>query len=174
MVRYSVRITGVDDILTRTILNEGIRKRVVTNALQGAGVFAVGRVQMRTPVRSGQTRSRIGLKMARSGRRQIATIGAKSRSARGFDILQGLEEGTGLFGPHKTPIVPVNAKVLRWIPRKPVSGTPIGQPIFRASVKGMKPRAMFSRTFKEDQTQIAEVFRRRLAQGIIEEGQRPG
>jgi hypothetical protein len=56
-------------------------------------------------------------------------------------FLRYLEEGTGIYGPAGSFIVPKNAKVLHW--------TENGHDIFVKRVKGIKPRHFISAAVKE-------------------------
>lgn len=53
-----------------------------------------------------------------------------------------VHEGTGIYGPHGTPIVPVKAKMLRWKTRD-------GKVMVKRSVKGQKPNPYMKKAFDE-------------------------
>ena len=91
-----------------------------------------------------------------------------SRKAGDFDVAVGLVEGTGVYGPKRTRIVPKNAKVLK-IPvaslgalglanLKPKNGF-----VFLKSVKGMKPNPFDDRAAKK----MAQTLPEKLADEII-------
>jgi Bacteriophage HK97-gp10, putative tail-component len=80
------------------------------------------------PVDHGRLRASITYQIVASPTGLVARIGSNVEYAR------YVEEGTGIYGPHQTPIVPVNASVLVFTP-KGATG-----PVFARSVKGMKPR----------------------------------
>jgi HK97 gp10 family phage protein len=58
-----------------------------------------------------------------------------------------IENGTGIYGPNATPIVPVRAKALYWD----------GQ-FFARSIKGMKPRPFFKPAIEESIGYIHDQF----------------
>jgi hypothetical protein len=95
-------------------------------------------------------------------------VGGKSITPGGWNVLQLLEEGTGIYGPSAKPIVPKNGKFLRF----PANGMTItgkvrpGGYVYAKSVKGIKPVRMFGRTLEEDGASIKKVFNMSLAQGI--------
>jgi hypothetical protein len=66
-----------------------------------------------------------------------------------------VHEGTGIYGPHKKPIVPVRAKALRF--------EIDGRVIFAKSVKGQKPNRFIDRaidtTSKKTQTYVNQAIR---------------
>ncbi len=90
----------------------------------------------RCPVDDGRLRSSIThLVTARPGGGVIVQVGSPLAYAR------WRHEGTGIFGPHRTPIVPVTAKALKFRPSttgpfRPGQRRTKGAFIFRASVKG--------------------------------------
>jgi hypothetical protein len=63
------------------------------------------------------------------------------------DYALHVEQGTGIYGPHGTPIVPVTKKFLRFKPR----GSSVF--VFTKSVKGMRPTRYLSKA-------LATVFGR--------------
>lgn len=67
--------------------------------------------------------------------------------AHGVDYGEALEEGSGIYGPSKRPIVPVKCKILRWIDEN-------GNPRFAKSVKGIKPMPILENTLKENKDKI--------------------
>jgi hypothetical protein len=63
-----------------------------------------------------------------------------------------LHEGTGIYGPHKRLIVPINKKALHW------GGTP---GFFAKSVKGIKPRPFFRKAIENViPKQMPKIFER--------------
>lgn len=73
-----------------------------------------------------------------------------------------VERGTGVYGPRGQRIYPVKAKRMAWHPKtptgKPLKSGPGSGKIFRRSVKGQQPVAMFSRTYNQDQSKIKAKF----------------
>ena len=69
------------------------------------------------------------------------------------DIIRWLEFGTGIYGPRGKMIVPVHAKMLRWVDRV------TGKVIFAKQVKGIRPFRMVSRTEIELEEKSKELAR---------------
>lgn len=63
--------------------------------------------------------------------------------AHGTEYGEWLEKGTGVYGPTKRPIVPVQAKILSWVDTD-------GQRHFAKSVKGIKPMPILEDTLKNN------------------------
>lgn len=61
------------------------------------------------------------------------------------------EEGTGIYGPRKTPIVPKNGKLLAWKVG--------GKWAFARSVKGVRPKRYFRRSRDEARPVMTENMR---------------
>ena len=63
-----------------------------------------------------------------------------------------LEEGTGIYGPHGTPIVPIHSKAMRF--------TVGGSEIFAKEVKGMPAQPIIEPTAAKSMPMIEEqVYR---------------
>jgi hypothetical protein len=69
--------------------------------------------------------------------------------------------GTGIYGKHKRPIVPVRAKMLRF-------KTKSGNIVFAKSVKGQKPNPYHERGVARGEKRVDEFIRR--AQREVESG----
>jgi hypothetical protein len=65
-----------------------------------------------------------------------------------------VHEGTGIFGPHKKPIVPVRASVLRFEIN--------GKVIFAKSVKGQKPNRFIDRSIDKTRQRVQEFVNRAI------------
>jgi hypothetical protein len=65
---------------------------------------------------------------------QLLSLGGKPAVRVGFNLFYGVfvHEGTGIYGPKGTPIVPRVSTYLRWRTKK-------GQYMYAKSVKGMRP-----------------------------------
>lgn len=61
-----------------------------------------------------------------------------------------VHDGTGIYGPKGTPIVPVNKKVLAW-----KSGNGM---FFARSVKGMKPRPFMKQAFEQKKPEVPGII----------------
>lgn len=53
-----------------------------------------------------------------------------------------VHQGTGIYGPNQTPIVPVRASVLRWTDRQ-------GNVIYARSVRGQEPNPFLTDALEE-------------------------
>ena len=75
------------------------------------------------------------------------------------EVILYLEKGTGLYGPKKRLIVPVNKKALRWYDRK------ISKWRFATSVKGIKPRKFVDAILHDEsyKRKYHTVLKRRLS-----------
>ncbi|WP_040328443.1 hypothetical protein [Clostridium ihumii] len=71
--------------------------------------------------------------------------------AHGTEYGEWLERGTGIYGPTKKPIVPVNKSVLSWVDTS-------GKRHFAKSVKGMKPMPILEDTFTDNKELIIKVI----------------
>lgn len=63
-----------------------------------------------------------------------------------------VHEGTGIYGPHGTPIVPVKAKMLRW-------KNADGKIIVKRSVKGQKPNPYMKKAFDELKGEVPSMIK---------------
>lgn len=68
--------------------------------------------------------------------------------AHGVEYGEWLENGTGVYGPTKKPIVPVDKKVLSWVDTE-------GKRHFAKSVKGIKPMPILHDTLEKNTKNIA-------------------
>lgn len=104
----------------------------------GAVAKAVGRVAVAVqseakrlcPVDTGRLRSSITSKVVQEGGGPVGIVGTNVKYA------LWVHNGTGLYGPHHHPIVPVHARVLRW----PVRGGSRGGFAYARSVRGTRGR----------------------------------
>lgn len=163
-------LKGLQKILARIPFDLGKTNSAMWTSMDAASAFAQGQLIKRIPVTSGQTRGRISYKLSKQPDGLHGEVGGKSISAGGFNILKGLEEGTGLYGPFKQRIYPKNAKVLRWASVKYRPGGSGGGAraqttiLFARSIAGMVARRPFARTKEEAGKQIQSVFIKRFAQ----------
>ncbi|WP_238917252.1 hypothetical protein [Clostridium sp. YIM B02555] len=67
--------------------------------------------------------------------------------AHGTEYGGWLEEGTGIYGPTKRPIVPVKAKILSWLDED-------GKRHYAKKVNGIKPRPALKDTLEENKESI--------------------
>lgn len=106
----------------------------------GLGREVRNQARRRAPVDDGRLRSSIDYAITRRGNRVSVVVGSPLPYAR------YVHEGTGIYGPHGTPIVPVTAKALKFEVRGIRPGrrgptrTPKGKGtiVFAKSVKGME------------------------------------
>lgn len=71
--------------------------------------------------------------------------------AHGVEYGEWLEKGTGIYGPQKTPIVPVQKKMLSWVDEN-------GQRHFAKMVKGMKPMPILEDTLENNKGNIVNTI----------------
>lgn len=83
---------------------------------------------------------------------------AKVRIGSPLEYAKWVHEGTGIYGPHRTPIVPVSAKALKFKPGPMIGPLRAGQRrtsrrntafIFRASVRGSPPRPFLTQGLED-------------------------
>lgn len=75
----------------------------------------------------------------------MASVGTNVKYAR------YMEEGTGIYGPRRTPITPKNGKVLAWKRN--------GKWHFARSVKGVKPKRFFKRARDDNRGYFTDQMR---------------
>lgn len=117
--------------------------RQINERVHRAVLKAHAKVVENTPVDEGDLRRSITVERLSDNE---WVIGSNS------DIALFLEEGTGIYGPMKKPITPVNAKALSWIDQN-------GERVFAKSVKGIKPFRMFHKGAMQLEQELKEVFR---------------
>lgn len=163
---WEVRLQGIQEVLARPPLNPQLLRQAQITAMRTTSFWMQGQLQRRIPVRTGQTRGRITHRVDTSGNDVLGIVGGKSIAPGGFNILQGLETGTGIYGPRQQRIRPVNARVLSWISGStPVAGTGGGR-VFARSVAGMRPVRPFQRTRQEEGNNARALFARSLSAAI--------
>jgi hypothetical protein len=70
-----------------------------------------------------------------------------------------LNRGTGIYGPHKTPVVPVHATFLRWVGAG-------GKVFFRRSVRGIKPTHFADIAREKAEIRFRETLRLEVAAAL--------
>lgn len=178
---FEILIEGFERIMSRAPYNRRRMRDAQVRAMNVTAKWVRGELQKRMPPSpdaspkpiagssSGQTRGRMTERVEVEGNDVVGYVGGKSLAKSGFNILRGLEEGTGLYGPNRRRIVPVTAKALRFtLGGKPVAGTG-GKVVFARSVKGMQPRRPFRRTRDEAGDGARRLFARSLRTAIQEE-----
>ncbi len=139
-------------------------------AFRGASGEVVKRLQELTPTRTTKLRNSYIIKRIRNFFYEI-TNNAKNK---GFEYIDALEFGTGLFGPKKRRIRPKGKKALRFVdrgrrsvPKLGVSArSGSGKVVFARSVKGIKPYRMF-KTVEKNVTVIVNIFLRARLRAIL-------
>lgn len=161
---FDITWQGLKEVLMRAPFHGVKHKALLHRSMDRASVYALGELQKRIPVDTGQSRGRMTSRVTDDATGLRGEVGGKSISESGFNILRGLEEGTGLYGPFKQRIYPTNAKVLRWTSRSYRSGGAGGgarvqtSVHFAKSTAGMTPRRPFARTKAEASGRIQKVF----------------
>lgn len=102
-------------VLDRAALNVVLRSRTgpVAVDLTRRAVKVQNRARTLAPVDRGRLRSSITHELATERGELVARVGTN------VEYALAVHNGTGVYGPSRTPIKPVSAKVLRW----PVRGT---------------------------------------------------
>ena len=158
---------GFEEVLELPVFDEVKYVEAKRKAVTLASAHALSELRQRTPVRSGQTRGRLSFRVTEGPGITEGMVGGKSIADDGFNILYGLEFGTGLFGPRKQRIRPTTKKALSWIAgATPVSGSG-GQRITVRSTAGMKPRRPFARTHKEAGDRIFRTLAQALQRELL-------
>ncbi len=140
-------------------------------AFRGASGEVVKRLQELTPTRSTKLRNSYIIKRIRTFFYEVTN---NAKSLKGFEYIDALEFGTGLFGPKKRKIVPKGKKALRYVdrgrrsvPKLGVSArSGSGKVVFARSVKGIKPYKMF-KTVRKNVTTIVNIFLRARLRAIL-------
>jgi len=86
---------------------------------------------------SGNLRDAWSTRLIHRQKRPVGLVINTYRTESGYPIMLLLEHGTGIYGPHKKLIKPINAKALHWI-EMGEGGEEIH--IFRAWVRGIDPK----------------------------------
>lgn len=112
-------------------------------AINRIGRRVVNQAKRNAPVDDGQGRQSISHTVTVEGTRITMRAGSPLK------YMYWQHEGTGIYGPHKTPIVPVHRKFLRFEVKsgKLAKGTrPV---IFAKSVRGVPPNPWLVKAFRE-------------------------
>lgn len=121
-----------------------------TEAIMRHGNRVLNRARQLCPVDEGRLRASLTLEI------RITSAGPVARIGSNLDYARFVHEGTGVYGPRHTEIVPVNASVLRW-PTKNNSGSgtrrfaagATGGYTFSMHVKGSPPRPFLLQALRE-------------------------
>jgi hypothetical protein len=135
------------------------RARMASALSTGAGRYAdrLGRTIANTakeyaPVDEGRLRASITHIVTMTPNSAIIRVGSPLQYAK------WIHEGTGIYGPHKTPIVPVTAKALKFRAGKMMGPLPAGVKnlpknkrgfVFAKSVKGVPPTPFLTNAMKQ-------------------------
>ena len=93
----------IEAVLKHPLLDADKLKAAKRHALGVASIRALAGLRKRTPVRSGQTRGRLAYRIVvKPNGGMEGQVGGKSIAPSGHNILRGLEEGTGIYGPTPT------------------------------------------------------------------------
>lgn len=117
---------------------DDFRRRAGAKWAHRVGTRVVAEAKDRCPVDEGALRSSIDYTTAVDAQKAHVTVGSP------LEYAQYVHEGTGIYGPKQTPIVPVDKKALkfRW---EPTDGRPTKSKdkrgfVFFKSVKGQPPQ----------------------------------
>jgi len=132
--------------------------RILLSSPQGAvyqTLFRTGnrvkqRAEVLAPVDQGRLRTSIKLEMDTENGVPIARVGTN------VEYAIWVHEGTGIYGPRKTPIVPKNFRYLKWPVknqsgqgRRRYKGGKTENFAYAKSVRGMKPRPFLTRALQQ-------------------------
>lgn len=133
------------------------------------------RVREKTPVRSRRSWFSIHKRVARIGDTVIADVSSD------YQVTRWLEEGTGIHGPHLTPIRPLRGRALRFPARSTGAFTlrdavrqrgglpnPNARWVYARSVRGQKGHHMFERTAREMRPRAVIIFRKHAKLAALE------
>lgn len=122
--------------------------------VEDAGELLADEVRRRAPEDTGRLRDAIQASppepVSDGWRTEIAPGGLQPNYA------VWVNDGTGIYGPHATPIVPVHAKFLRFYWKKS------GQVEYRRSVRGQPGQHFFERGLEAAETELGPLFTRHL------------
>ncbi len=130
-------------------LGERAKDGIEAGLIRAAGAVEAEAVR-ETPVVSGN--------LADSIRKYVdmvrlrATIGPQAKYA------VFVNQGTGIYGPHKTPIVPTTKKALAWVSPMRIGNRWISGFMVRRSVKGQKANPFMARALKKIEPRLGEIF----------------
>jgi hypothetical protein len=149
----SVTITGLAEVVAK-YGQAGTRARVQSSmrvGMETAVGLAKGRLE--SHVKTGHLRN--SLNFTQSG--TDGTVGSNLPYAR------FVEEGTGVYGPYRRPIVPRKARRLAWFPAT-ATGKPVTKQgrIVRRSVKGQPPVRFLGDTVNLDRGKIVAAIERKF------------
>lgn len=112
-------------------------------AVDRIGRRVVNQARRNARVDDGQGRQSIDHTVEVVGTRIIMRAGSP------FKYMYWQHEGTGIYGPHKTPIVPVHRKVLRFEVKSGKLAKGRRPVVFARSVKGVEGDKWLVRAFKD-------------------------
>ncbi|MFE5789541.1 HK97 gp10 family phage protein [Rhodococcus erythropolis] len=134
-------------VVHRERMEQGLTQAAVRR-MDTIGRQVVNHARSNCPVDSGQLRSSITHHVTVVGRSARLRVGSPLERAR------YIHEGTGIYGPKKTPIVPVSAKALKFPtpkffgPLRPGASRSPGGFVFAKSVKGIPPNPFLTDALK--------------------------
>lgn len=101
---------AVSVVLDQAALNQLLRGQngMVWQEIHRRSNRVLNRARVLCPVDEGRLRASLAVEMRREGDEAVGRVGT--------NLVYGLyvHEGTGIYGPRKTPIKPVRARILRW------------------------------------------------------------
>lgn len=154
MVGITITVTGMDKIVAK--YGQAAATAAVQHGLEAAAERTASGVKKRIAGKhhvTGFLLSSITASVAQKSGKIYARQGG------GVYYAKFVEQGTGIYGPHATPIRPTHKTRLAWHPRS-VTGKPLtgkGQ-IVRRTVKGQPGVGMFAKTLSEDKGAITAEF----------------
>jgi HK97 gp10 family phage protein len=145
----NVRVEGLAPLLKMMALAPQIVQDEAVKAMRKSVLAVEGEAKSLVAVKTGDTRRSITSRVVPLIAGVEGIVGTNKKHA------PYLEHGTGIYGPHGTPIVPVTKKALAW-------KGPGGAMIVRRSVKGMKARPFLRPAFDHKVREVENYFRQAL------------
>jgi hypothetical protein len=145
-------LRGLNELYQR--LDEQRIDSILQQATGNAGQYWFQMVRNETPVDKGDLYRSIELSPVRHrGKTLRVTITSRGNKAR-HNLW--VEQGTGIYGPHRTEIVPVQAPFLVFYSKK------LGHMVHARKVKGQPGKWMFRDTFFREKDNIVKIYEAHL------------
>lgn len=144
-------IQGLDALLKRI---DGVSiDNMLRGATEEASDYLHSKVLANTPVDKGDLYRSITLSpIEYRGKTLRVTI-----STKGIKHAMWVEEGTGVYGPKHTSIVPLKSPLLVFFWKK------TGRWMYMSSVKGQPGKWMFRDTFNQEQLNVLKIYHNRFS-----------
>jgi hypothetical protein len=142
---FSVDTTGFNQISNKLKGSPDIFNEVMHKMMEQLAQRTQGAAQKAAPHNTGALIGSITYKIEGIGKEVVAKVGTNTSYAR------YQEEGTGLYGPSRSPIYPQTARVLAW-----QSG---GVMAFARSVRGVQGKHYFKEGLQEAKDHLSQTLK---------------